>query len=124
MENLTIKIRSEDVAMLRRIAKATDRRFDDFLQIVFAEGLTYFSLDQEIYVKKLPEEYTEQERKQEELNKKIEAEDHDSYESRKLAGFVSIMKCFTNRDWCPETNTYSDNLIEPIVEKIKEIALS
>ena len=124
MENLTIKISAKDAAMLRRIAKTENRRFDDFLQLVFAEGLGYFFCDKEIYVKKLPEEYTPQERKQEELNKKIQSENHDSYESLNAAGYVSLMNSFTNHEWDPDSDTHSDNLIEPIVNNLKDIALS
>ena len=80
--SIGIRISSDDASMLKRIAKAQNRRFDDFLQLVFAEGLEYFFIEDCVSVKKLPQEYTEEERKQEEINKKILAE-HDDYDSRK-----------------------------------------
>ena len=124
MENLTIKISSEDVAMLRRIAKSQNRRFDDFLQLVFAEGLQFFFCEESVSVKKLPEEYTEEERKQEEINNKIKSEDHATFDDMKAAGFKAVSDYFGNHIYDPESKEYSDDLIMPIYERIRELAVS
>ena len=68
METFTIKISGKDLQMLRRIAKAQNRRFDDFVQLCFADGLTYMFCDEMLHVEKEPEDYTQEEQKQLELN--------------------------------------------------------
>ena len=124
MENLTIKIRSEDVAMLRRIAESENRRFEDFLQLVLSSGLEIYFCEEVVSVKKLPDEYTEEELKQQEINNKIKSEDHEDYESMRAAGFRSVRDYFTNHDYDPETKEYSDNLIAPLCNRIRKLAVS
>ena len=122
MDNLTIKISASDLSMLRRIAKSQNRRFDDFLQLVFADGLHYFFCDEEASVKKLPEEYTEAELKQQELNKKIRDEDHESFDDMRSAGFASVNSYFTNRQYNRETEKWTDDFIAPMVERFRDLA--
>ena len=110
--------------MLRRIAKSQNRRFDDFLQLVFAEGLEYYFCEQSVSVEKLPEEYTEAERKQEEINKKIKSEDHATFDEMKAAGFRGVQQYLGNHIYDPESKEYSDNLITPLYERIRNLALS
>jgi hypothetical protein len=117
MENLTIKISAADVAMLRRIARATNRRFDDFLLLVFAEGLQMYFCDEGVSVKKLPEEYTDAEIKQQELNEKIKKEIRTGWEDMKAAGFAHVDERFNN---CGTPDTF----IEPMVERIRDICLN
>ena len=124
MEVLTIKISSEDSSMLRRIAKSQNRRFDDFLQLVFAEGLEYYFCERSVSVEKLPEEYTEAERKQEEINKKINSKDHATFDEMKAAGFRGVQQYLGNHIYDPESKEYSDNLITPLYERIRNLALS
>ena len=120
--SIGIRISSEDVAMLKRIAKAQNRRFHDFIQLVFAEGLECFFVEECLSVKKLPEEYTEEERKQEEINKKIQAE-YGDYDSRVAAGFSPVRDYLSNHEYNKETNTCEDKLILPMSQRIREIAL-
>ena len=120
--SIGIRISSEDVAMLKRIAKSQNRRFHDFLQLVFAEGLECFFVEDCVSVKKLPQEYTKEERKQEEINKKIQAE-HDDYDSRKAAGFSPVRDYLSNHEYNKETNTREDKLILPMAQRVREIAL-
>jgi|TARA_B100000035_G_C20516428_1_gene343454 hypothetical protein len=124
MENLSIKISARDVAMLRRIANAENRRFDDLMQLVFAEGLTFFFCELDVGVEKLPEDYTEDEQKQRELNEEIEAKNLPTYEAKTDAGFKPVRTYLSNHERVPETNKIHDPLIAPIVQRIKEVALS
>jgi hypothetical protein len=124
MDNLTIKISSADVSMLRRIAKSENRRFDDFLQLVFADGLNYMFCDESVYVNKEPEEYTEDEQKQLELNNKLDNEGFDNYQEKEAAGYKHVRRVFTNHAYDSETKTTTDELIEPLVTRIRNIALS
>ena len=122
MENLTIKISSEDVSMLRRIAKSENRRFDDLIQLLFAEGLDYFFCEEIISVKKLPEEYTEQELKQEELNNQIKKEKHNNFQEMEAAGYITVSDYFTNHQCNRETTECKDDLINPMVQRLRALA--
>ena len=124
MENLTIKIGSKDVALLRRIAESKDRRFEDFLQLVLSQGLEYYFCEEIVNVEKLPDEYTEEELKQKEINSKIKSEDHENYESMKAAGLRPVDNHFSNHTYNPETKEHSDNLISPLCERIRKLAVS
>ena len=119
---VSIKISAEDLSMLRRIAKAENRRFDDLTQLLFAEGLDYFFCEEIVSVKKLPEEYTEQEKKQEELNNKIRKEDHDSFAEMKAAGYIVVQDYFSNHRHDNEAEEYKDDLIKPMVQRLRNFA--
>ena len=123
MDNLTIKISTSDLSMLRKIAKAQDRRFDDFVQLVFAGGLSYIFCDECVYVKKEPEDYTPEEQKQLVINNQLNNQVFTNYEEKEAAGYKSVSQCFSNHSHDPETQSYHDELIEPIVERIKSLAL-
>ena len=122
METLSIKISAEDLSMLRRIAKSENRRFDDLIQLLFADGLNLFFCEEIVNVKKLPEEYTEQEQKQEELNNKIRQKDLNSFAEMQDAGYVVVHDYFTNHQHDTVTKKYKDDLIKPIVERIRDFA--
>jgi len=124
MDNLTIKISSADVSMLRRIAKSENRRFDDFLQLVFADGLNYMFCDEFVHVNKEPEEFTQEEQKQLELNNKLDQEGFDKFKDKEAAGYKFVGRCLSNNKYDSETNTTTDELIEPLVTRIRNIALS
>lgn len=117
MEDLTIKISAADVVMLRRIAKAQHRRFDDFLLLIFAGGLDMHFCDEGVHVKKLPDEYTDEEIKQKELNEKIQKEIKTGWDDMKAAGFKHVDSHFHN---CGTPDTF----IDPMVERIRDICLS
>jgi hypothetical protein len=112
MEDLSIKISAADVAMLRRIARAQHRRFDDFMQLVFATGLEYYFGEDIVYVDKLPEEYTEKELKQLALNAKIKKE-NTSFVAMEAAGHVEVKNYLHDLD----------GLIEPIAVRVRGLCL-
>ena len=122
--SIGIRISSDDVAMLKRIAKSENRRFDDLMQLVFAEGLTYFFCETLVSVEKIPEDFTKDEQKQLALNKEIEAKNLPSWDAKKKAGYEHVTHYITNHETDRETNKKHDPLIEPIVQRIKDIALS
>ena len=122
METLSIKISSEDLSMLRRIAKSENRRFDDLMQLLFAEGLDYFFCEEIVSVKKLPEEYTEQEKQQEEINNKIRKKNHDSFAEMEAAGYIVVQDYFSNHRHDNKTKEYKDDLIKPMVQRLRDFA--
>jgi hypothetical protein len=119
MENLSIEISAADVSMLRRIAKTQHRRFDDMLQLVFASGLDSYFCEENVYVDKLQEEYTEDELKQNELNDKIKTDIQTGWEDMKAAGYVTVDKYFSNSHYSAD----DDDLIRPIADRIRSICL-
>lgn len=122
METLSIKISSEDLSMLRRIAKAQNRRFNDFLQLVFADGLHYYFCDEYIEVEKLPEEYTEEEIKQKKINSEIMLDDkYHNMRERRDAGFIDVSDTFDNRKYNREKDSVDDFFIEPIASRLRDI---
>ena len=71
MKKITIKLTDKQHCLLTRIAKADKRKLDDFISLILAEGLRYFFLDESICVEKIPDEYTQEERKQQAKNEKL-----------------------------------------------------
>ena len=88
--SITIQI-SADKAMLKRIAKSVDRRSADLNQLIFARGLEYFFCEEHVWVDKLPDEYTEEERQQQEKNKAIrENPEIKGRDAQQKAGYVVV----------------------------------
>lgn len=122
MENLTIKISSTDESMLRRVAKSQNRRFDDLVQLVFADGLHMYFCDRNVEVEKLPEEYTEEEVKQQKINSEIMQDDnYKNMSERRDAGYINVAECFTNHKWNREKDRTEDLLIEPMAERLRDM---
>ena len=124
METITIQISAADKAMLKRIAKAVDRRSADLIQLMFARGLEFFFCEEQIWVDKLPDEYTEEERQQQEKNKAIrEDPEINGWEAQQKAGYVQVRDSLTNRMPRPDGDGWHDSLIEPIAKRLRAIAI-
>lgn len=123
METFTIKISGKDLQMLRRIAKAENRRFADFVQLCFADGLNYMFCDEMLYVEKEPEDYTQEEQNQLELNAELDKTPHKTFAEKEAAGYKHVGRCFCNHVHDSETNTHRDEIIEPMVARIRKVAL-
>tara|TARA_Y100000401_G_scaffold52661_1_gene41318 strand:- start:538 stop:915 length:378 start_codon:yes stop_codon:yes gene_type:complete len=123
METITIQISAADKAMLKRIAKSVDRRFADLNQLIFARGLEIFFCDDDVWVEKLPDEYTKEERQQQEKNKAIrENPEINGWDAQQKAGFVVVRECISNHERKPDGEGCHDPLIEPIAKRIRAIA--
>ena len=123
MENFSIKVSSEDLKMLHRISKSVNRRFDDIVQLIFAEGLGCMFCEECIHVDKEPQDYTPDEKKQLELNAEIDKVGYKTFKEKEAAGFKYVIHCLSNSNYNSETNTHTDELIEPMVARIRQIAL-
>ena len=123
METITVQISAADKAMLKRIAKSVDRRPADLNQLIFAKGLQFLFCEEDIWVKKLPDEYSDEEKQQEEKNKQI-SENHEinGWDAQKKAGFVEVRSYFSNQEPNPSGHGRRDLLIEPIAERVRAIA--
>tara|TARA_A100001201_G_scaffold95223_1_gene82490 strand:+ start:137 stop:514 length:378 start_codon:yes stop_codon:yes gene_type:complete len=123
MESIIIQISAADKAMLKRIAKSVDRRSADLNQLIFARGLEFFFCEEHVWVDKLPDEYTEEERQQQEKNKAIrENPEINGWEAQQKAGYVQVRDSLTNHEAKPDGDGCHDPLIEPIAKRLRAIA--
>ena len=72
MKTITIKVLDKHYSLLNRLANAEKRRLNDFNYLIFGQGLDMFFCERSVHVKKEPDEYTKEEKKQQAINKKIE----------------------------------------------------
>lgn len=125
MQKLTITLKDKQFQMLHRIAKADNRKIEDFLYIILGTGLDCHFCDTGISVEKLPEEYSKKDLEQLQLNKKLENMKHEgrsfyslNYEERKALGHDYVMKHLTNT-----YNQDGPDFIEELASEIKENSL-
>jgi len=125
MKKLSITVKDKQFQMLQRIAKADNRKIEDFLYIILGTGLDCHFCDTGISVEKLPEEYSKKDLEQLQLNKKLENMKHEGksfhsldYEERKALGHDYVMKCLTNT-----YNHDGQDFIEQLASSIKENSL-
>ena len=120
---ISIRIQDDDFDRLKEIAYNKERRFDDLMQILFAQGLECYFCDEYAWVNKKPEDYTQEELAQIEVNKTIKARpDYGpmSYKDMQELGFKHISDRIDNHN---PNEEITDPLIEPIVKRIKNYAL-
>ena len=73
-KQLSIDVTDKQYDLIKRIAKANDRRLDDLLRLLFTEGLIYYFGEDRFCFDKTNDEFTEEERKQLAKNKEVEKE--------------------------------------------------
>ena len=108
--------------MLERIAKSQDRRFNDLMQILFANGLEYSYVDETVTVVKEDSDFTEQEKAQKLINQDLIDNGYHqlSKADREATEFKHVDACFHNGFSFNDTDT----LIAPIAERIKAFAVA
>jgi len=97
-KQLSIDVTDKQYDLIKRIANECDRKLDDLIRLVFAEGLTYYWCEDRFCFKKKDDEYTEEERKQlaknEEIKKKLDKENKNvnqlSNEEKQKLGFKYV----------------------------------
>ena len=72
MKTISIQVSDKQHSLLTRLAAAEKRRLSDFNYLIFGQGLDMFFCERSVHVKKEPDEYTKEEKKQQAINKKIE----------------------------------------------------
>ena len=72
MKTISIQVSDKQYSLLTRLAAAEKRRLSDFNYLIFGQGLDMFFCERSVHVKKEPDEYTKEEKKQQAINKKIE----------------------------------------------------
>ena len=120
MENLKIPITKKQLSLLKRIAKADDRRLEDLINLVFSCGLSVYFCERSICISKNDDEYTQEEIKQKAINDKLLKDNpkfhYQTKEEQEEQGYKYIDSTFDNyhRD---------DDFIEKLADEIKENAL-
>ena len=120
MENLKVPVTKKQLSLLKRIAKADDRRLEDLVNLLFSCGLSVYFCERSICISKNDDEYTYEEIKQKSFNDKLLKDNpkffHQSSEEQKAQGYKYIDSTFDNY------NTDND-FIEKLSDEIKENAL-
>jgi len=121
MSSLEIPLNDKDLDFLQRIAQADDRRINDFLYLLLAEGLQFYFSEKSISVKKNASDYTAEEKSQKAKNKELEKSTENwetlSYESKQKLGYKLIDDYFYRDSEGPD-------FINQFSEKIRSYATS
>ena len=107
---------------MARIAKEDNRRLQDLIYLCLGRGLSFFFCETVVSIKKESDEYTEEERKQEEKNKEIIAAHPDwneygkwSFDQRKELGWEPVS------EWMNNCNG-GKNFLEVLSDSIENLA--
>ena len=126
MKKIEITIPDKDYDLLTRIAKEQKRRLSDMHYLIYAEGLTFFFCETNILIKRLDSEFTEEEKKQNKINDKLEKikgwyKLDDKVQEEK--GYKFVSHWLSNNQWNKKTEKYDDTLIKPLAERIESYVL-
>ena len=120
MQNLKIPVTKKQLSLLKRIAKADDRRLEDLINLVFSCGLSVYFCERSICICKNEDEYTDEEIKQKSFNDKLLKDNpkfhYLSPEEQKAQGFKYVDSTLDNYN-------RDDDFIEKLSDEIKENAL-
>ena len=120
MENLKIPVSQKQLSLLKRIAKADDRRLEDLINLVFSCGLSVYFCERSICVSKNDDEYTEDEIKQKAINDKLLKDNpkfhYQSQDEQKAQGYKYVDNTYDNYN-------RDNDFIEKLADEIKENAL-
>ena len=72
MKTISIQVSDKQYSLLTRIANSEQRRLSDFNYLIYGQGLDMFFCERSVHIKKEPDEYTKEEKKQQAINKKVE----------------------------------------------------
>ena len=99
MKSITFQISDKHYDFLERLAKSENRKFTDFIILIFMEGLDYFWNDSYVMIKKKKDEFTKQEIKQKQINKQIKKQNPNvhAYDELRKLGYKTIANTFDAR---------------------------
>ena len=128
MKKIEISIPDKDYDLLTRIAQNQKRRLSDLHYLIYSEGINYFFCETDVNIEKKDFEYTEEEKKQKALNKKLE-KDHDGFwkkedKERKKLGYKPVRTYMSNHEYDHENDEYKDGLIKPLAERIESYSFN
>ena len=126
MKNITISLSDKDHAEFLAIAKEEKRKPSELAVLLFAEGLDVFFCEDMVSIEKTQDEYTDEENAQKAKNDelvKTEGWYQLSCKEREEKGFIHVSGYRSNHQYDKKTDSYSDQLIEPLANSIRETVL-
>mgnify|MGYP003139992096 FL=1 len=114
MKKLSLPLTNHQYNLLERIAKAENRKLNDYLYLVFTEGLRFFHNEHNVYVKKLETEYTKEETDRIAKNAELEKTEgwhRLSYEEKKAKGWDYIPSDYLKDDFIGKLEEEIRNLV-------------
>ena len=130
MDYLKIPLTKKQLSLLKRIAKADDRRLEDLINLLFSCGLSVYFCESSICISKNDDEYTEAEIKQKAFNDKLLKDNPKFYyqtqEEQKAQGYIYVDNTYDNynkdNDFIEKlANEIKQNALKKINEDLKEI---
>ena len=115
MKKLSLPLTNHQYNLLERLAKAENRKLNDYLYLVFAEGLRFFHTEHNVYIKKLETEYTKEETDRIAKNAELEKTkgwNGLSHEEKKAKGW----------DYTP-SDYLEDDFIGKLEEEIRNLVI-
>ena len=114
MKKLSLPLTNHQYTLLERLAKAENRKFNDYLYLIIAEGLRFFHNEHNIYIKKLETEYTKEETNRIAKNaklEKIEGWNGLSHEEKKAKGWDYTPSDYLEDDFIGKLEKEIRNLV-------------
>ena len=121
MKKLEILLTDKHYDLLKRIAHADDRRLSDLIPLLFSTGLNFYFDEKNIFVEKKDNEFSKEEKKQNEINKQLEINNPGfwglSNDKRKKLGYKHVETFYSNY------HSQQKNFISELSKDLKEYAL-
>ena len=118
MENLKIPVSQKQLSLLKRIAKADDRRLEDFINLVFSTGLEIYFCERAICFDKDQNELSNEEKKQIKINKKLINETENFWslkdDEQKKLGYKKVETQYSNYSCSYSEKSFIDLLAQEI----------
>ena len=124
--SLSVRLSEADLDILKRIAKAENRRLSDLVQLIFGCGVDVMFCEQHVIIGRKDSEIPADELKQIELNEKLMKEDgfwQLKDEERQAKGYrKGFCRHISNHDLIDDKQR-EDRLIEPLADRIRALAM-
>ena len=124
--SLSVRLSEADLDILKRIAKAENRRLSDLVQLIFGCGVDVMFCEQHVIIDRKDSEIPADELKQIELNEKLMKEDgfwQLKDEERQAKGYrKGFCRHISNHDLIDDKQR-EDRLIEPLADRIRALAM-
>tara|TARA_R100000353_G_scaffold165617_1_gene126814 strand:- start:119 stop:640 length:522 start_codon:yes stop_codon:yes gene_type:complete len=121
MKKLEILLTDKHYDLLKRIAQADDRRLSDLIPLLFSTGLNFYFDEKNIFIEKKDNEFTNEEKKQNKINKELEINNPGfwglSNDKRKKLGYKYVETFYSNY------HSQQKNFISELSKDLKEYAL-
>ncbi len=127
MKTISINLPDKEYDLIKKIAKEQKRKLSDLHYLLLAEGFRFMFSEECLCIDKTEEEFSEEEKKQLAINEKLEKTIEGFWkleeEDWKEKGWKRVRKQWSNSHYEGKDKGYSDDLIEPLVERLEGYAI-